>query len=131
MYSAKTNGIKVSAVPVYIDEQSVPAKNFFVWAYQIVIENQTDRIVQLVSRYWNITDAMGTVQEVRGPGVVGEQPVIRPNQHYEYTSGTQLKTSSGIMTGKYYMQFVDSGEEFEVDIPAFSLDTPYNDIVIN
>ena len=94
MYSKKTNDIKVTATPIYIDEQSSPQNSQYVWAYHIVIENLGTEIVQLISRYWRITDALGNVQEVRGPGVVGEQPVIRPGDFYEYTSGTNLKRTS-------------------------------------
>lgn len=130
MYTKKTDNIKVTATPVYIDEQSSPSNNQYVWAYHIVIENQGQEIIQLISRYWKITDALGNIQEVRGPGVVGEQPVIRPGDFYEYTSGTNLKTESGIMEGKYQMQYLN-GDSFEVDIPAFSLDTPYSNIIIH
>lgn len=130
MYSKTTQDIKVTATPVYIDEQSSPPNNLYVWAYHIVIENIGTEIVQLISRYWRITDALGNIQEVRGPGVVGEQPLIRPGDFYEYTSGASLKTESGIMAGMYQMQRLD-GSSFEVEIPAFSLDTPYSNIAVH
>lgn len=130
MYSKKTHDIRVTATPVYIEEQSSIAQNQFVWAYHIIIENQGNEIVQLISRYWKITDMLGNIQEVRGPGVVGEQPVIRPGEFYEYTSGTNLRTESGIMEGKYQMQYL-SGDSFEIDIPAFSLDTPFSSAVVH
>lgn len=96
------------------------------WAYQVKIENLGQSTVQLRNRYWHITDAGGRVQEVRGAGVVGEQPVLRPGEKFEYTSGTPLPTPSGIMTGTYQMES-DSGERFDVRVPAFSLDSPYTD----
>src|SRR3954465_4976095 len=99
MYSAVTRNIKVTVKPIYLDEQSSPSDNHFVWAYQVRIENQGERVVQLRSRYWRITDSMGRVQEVRGAGVVGEQPVLKPGDAFEYTSGTPLPTPSGIMSG--------------------------------
>jgi ApaG protein len=123
MYSATTNAITVTVNPVYLDDQSDPDEGHFVWAYQVRIENNGPTTIQLRSRYWNITDANGLVQEVRGDGVVGEQPVLAPGESFEYTSGTPLTTSSGIMAGRYYMETVD-GRGLEVDIPAFSLDSP-------
>ncbi len=130
MYSKITHDIKITATPIYIDEQSSVAQNQYVWAYHIVIENQGTEIVQLISRYWRITDNLGNIQEVRGPGVIGEQPVIRPGEFYEYTSGTNLRTESGIMEGKYQMQFLN-GDSFEAGIPAFSLDSPYSNVVVH
>ncbi len=130
MYSKETNNIKITATPIYIEEQSAPHSQQYVWAYHIVIENMGTEIIQLISRYWKITDANGNVQEVRGPGVVGEQPVIRPGEFYEYTSGTHLKTDSGIMEGKYYMQYLN-GQPVEVDIPAFSLDMPSSNVILH
>lgn len=126
MYTATTNHIKVSVKPVYLEGQSTPDEYHFVWAYQVKIENQSEATVQLINRYWKITDAFGRVQEVRGEGVVGEQPVLKPGQSFEYTSGTPLPTSSGIMLGRYEMQN-ETGERFEIDVPAFSLDIPSNE----
>ena len=123
MYTAVTKDIKVSVNPVYLEGQSTPEERHFVWAYQVKIENQSDVTVQLLNRYWKITDALGRVQEVRGEGVVGEQPVLKPGQTFEYTSGTPLPTSSGIMLGRYEMQG-ETGERFEIEVPAFSLDMP-------
>ena len=99
-------------------------------AYFVRIDNGSPRTVQLRSRYWHITDARGRVQEVRGPGVVGEQPVMRPGESYEYNSGTPLATPSGIMRGSYRMEAAD-GETFDVRIPAFSLDSPHQPIRLN
>jgi ApaG protein len=124
MYSKTTQAIEVSVKPIYLDEQSAPDEGRFVWAYQVRIENKGDKRVQLLNRYWRITDALGRIHEVRGAGVVGEQPVLLPGEAFEYTSGTPLPTSSGFMVGTYEM-VSDSGDRFEVDIPAFSLDCPH------
>ena len=125
MYKETTRSIQVTVVPLYLDDQSEPDAGRFVWAYQVCIENTGAETVQLVDRYWNITDANGKVLEVRGAGVVGEQPVLRPSESFEYTSGTPLATPSGIMVGSYRMQTTD-GEWFDVAIPAFSLDSPHD-----
>jgi ApaG protein len=124
MYQKTTRSIEVTVIPLYLDDQSDPAENRYVWAYQVSLENKGHETVQLLTRYWNITDANGKVLEVRGDGVVGEQPVLRPNDIFEYTSGTPLSTPSGIMVGSYQMKTSD-GESFDVAIPAFSLDSPY------
>ncbi|MEQ9639340.1 MAG: Co2+/Mg2+ efflux protein ApaG [Alphaproteobacteria bacterium] len=123
MYAKTTRAIRVQVEPSYLDEQSDPDENYFVWAYHVRIENQGGETVQLLNRYWHITDGRGQVQEVRGPGVVGKQPVLQPGEHFEYTSGSPLNTPSGIMVGTYEMEG-PGGERFEVDIPAFSLDIP-------
>jgi ApaG protein len=123
MYTAITRDIKVSVKPVYLEGQSTPDERHFVWAYQVKIENQGEATVQLLNRYWRITDAYGRVQEVRGEGVVGEQPVLKPGQSFEYTSGTPLPTPSGIMLGSYEM-VGEGGEHFDIEVPAFSLDMP-------
>jgi len=123
MYEKTTRSIRVCVQPFYLEEQSSPENNHWVFAYQVRIENQGSETVQLRNRYWHITDAMGRGQEVRGAGVVGEQPVLSPGESYEYTSGTPLSTPSGIMVGSYEM-VTDSGESFDVVIPAFSLDCP-------
>ena len=123
MYRAETRQIRVSVMPVYIDERSAPAENRYFWAYQVTIENNGGNTVQLLSRYWHIVDANGAVEEVRGPGVVGEQPVLGPGDSYEYTSGCPLTTPSGFMSGTYTMTD-ELGERFDVAIPAFALDLP-------
>ena len=123
-YRAVTRAIEVSVRPIYLDGQSTPEDNHYVWAYQVRIENVGVETVQLVNRYWRITDAFGRVHEVRGPGVVGEQPVLGPGEMFEYTSGTPLTTPSGFMVGHYEM-VTEDGQTFEVDIPAFSLDDPH------
>ena len=124
MYSAITREIRVQVEPIYLDDQSEPDAAQYVWAYHVQIENEGSETVQLLTRYWHITDGMGRVQEVRGAGVVGEQPVLEPGETFEYTSGTPLNAPSGIMVGSYEMQ-TDDGDMIEVDIPAFSLDSPH------
>ncbi|WP_295808657.1 Co2+/Mg2+ efflux protein ApaG [uncultured Nitratireductor sp.] len=123
MYRAVTQSIEVSAEPSYLSAQSDPESGHFVWAYRITITNHSPLTVQLVARYWHITDETGRVQEVRGEGVVGEQPVLEPGDSYTYTSGCPLSAPSGIMVGRYTMRG-PRGAFFDVDIPAFSLDLP-------
>ena len=124
-YAETTDAITVTVEPIYLEEQSEPDENHFVWAYHVRIENHGQKTVQLLTRHWRITDSMGKVHEVRGDGVVGEQPVLAPGGAFEYTSGTPLSTPSGIMDGSYQME-TDSGERFDVKIPAFSLDCPHH-----
>lgn len=123
MYTATTHNVKVTVNPTYLAEHSDPDGRHYVWAYTIQIENLGSETVQLINRYWKITDGMGGVQEVRGPGVVGEHPVLEPGESYQYTSGAALSTPSGIMAGNYEMR-TDAGDVFLIDIPAFSLDSP-------
>jgi ApaG protein len=130
MYRAVTHDIAVSVEPVYLDGQSEPDAGRFVWAYHIVIENSSNRTVQLQSRYWRIVDQNGRIEEVRGPGVVGEQPILNPGDSYSYSSGCPLTTPSGTMVGRYQMRD-ENGRDFEIDIPAFSLDVPGEKRVLN
>ena len=123
-YQETTRSIKVSVVPTYLEDQSSPDDNHYVWAYQVRIENLGKETVQLRSRYWQVTDAIGRVQEVQGPGVVGEQPILKPGDSFEYQSGTPLVTPSGIMVGRYKMETAE-GERFDIAVPAFSLDSPH------
>ena len=123
-YERETRSIRVAVAPAYLDDQSDPEDRRFVWSYTVTIENLGPEPVQLISRYWNITDAAGRVQEVRGPGVVGAQPVIAPGEKFQYTSGCPLPTASGLMMGRYQMKAA-SGEAFEAEIPAFLLESPY------
>src|SRR6516162_5151387 len=113
MYSETTRSIKVTVKPVFLEDQSSPSDNHYVWMYQVRIENTGGETVQLRRRHWRITDGMGRIQEVRGPGVVGEQPVLAPGEAFEYKSGTPLATPSGIMVGTYEME-TRGGEVFEV-----------------
>ena len=124
IYEQTTEAISVSVEPVYLDDHSAPDENHYVWAYHVRIENRGRSTVQLLTRHWKITDSMGQIQEVRGDGVVGEQPVLDPGEVFEYTSGTPLATPSGIMAGSYHM-LADGGRRFNVEIPPFSLDSPY------
>ncbi len=124
MYRATTLDVSVSVEPHFLDERSSPEEGRYFWAYTVQIENIGDRTVQLRSRYWRITDGKGHVEEVRGAGVVGEEPVLKPGQSYTYTSGCPLSTPSGIMVGWYQMEG-DDGALFNVAIPAFSLDSPH------
>ncbi|MGH7076548.1 MAG: Co2+/Mg2+ efflux protein ApaG [Acetobacteraceae bacterium] len=126
-YSKTTRGIRVIVRPFYLEDQSEPETNHFVWAYRVKIENRGDVAVQLLRRTWRITDAHGRVQHVHGAGVVGEQPMLEPGEAFEYTSGTPLETPTGFMTGAYHMMITASGEPFDVAIPTFSLDSPHQD----
>jgi ApaG protein len=130
MYSAKTRGIEVKVTPQFLPERSAPKQGAYFWAYTIEISNHTTDTVQLKTRHWRITDANGRVQEVRGPGVVGEEPVLGPGQSFQYTSGVPLPTPSGFMVGSYSMTN-SGGDSFDVDIPAFSLDASGNGRVLN
>ncbi len=127
MYSETTHSIRVTVKPIYLEDQSVPSDDHYVWAYQVEIENLGPTTVQLLNRHWRITDSHGRMQEVRGPGVVGEQPTLQPGESFEYTSGTPLSTPSGIMVGTYEMR-EETGELFQVAVPAFSLDSPYQPV---
>jgi len=123
MYTATTRAIRVTVRPQYLPDQSDPMKSQYVWAYQVRIENTSDTTVQLRSRHWKITDGLGRRQEVKGPGVVGKTPRLKPGEVFEYTSGTPLSTPSGFMGGTYQM-VSESGENFDIEIPTFSLDMP-------
>jgi ApaG protein len=130
MYSHTSQDIRITVEPYYLDDQSSPSDDHYVWAYHVKIENVGEATVQLINRYWRITDANGQIQEVRGSGVVGEQPVLDPGESFEYTSGTPLGTPSGIMVGTYEME-TRNGERFDVEIPAFSLDSPHQPVQLN
>ncbi len=123
MYKAVTRGIEVTVEPFYLEDQSDPEERRYVWGYRVTIVNNSAQTVQLRSRYWRITDGDGRSEEVRGPGVVGEQPILSPGDSFQYSSGCPLSTPSGVMVGRYMMQDSDGGA-FEADIPAFSLDLP-------
>ncbi|MGV9005797.1 MAG: Co2+/Mg2+ efflux protein ApaG [Brevundimonas sp.] len=129
-YEAETDGIVVRVRPSYLAGQSDPESGRWVWAYQVEIENRGAAAVRLVARHWIITDARGQIEDVRGPGVVGEQPTIPPGDSYSYTSGCPLGTASGSMVGSYSMTDAE-GRMFEAVIPAFSLDVPGERRVLN
>lgn len=130
MYRALTHEIEVQVEPFFLPEHSDPEEGRYVWAYQVTIANFSQETVKLMSRHWHITDGLGRVQEVSGEGVVGEQPKLEPGDSFQYTSGCPLTTTSGIMVGRYTMRTV-GGKTFEVDIPAFSLDLPGEQVSLN
>ncbi len=130
MYSATTRAIEVIATPEYAPERSEPARGVFCWSYTIDIVNHSELRVQLLSRHWRIADANGRVEIVEGAGVVGERPILNPDGAYRYTSFCPLPTPSGIMSGHYRM-IDETGATFDVEIPAFSLDSPLEKRVLN
>jgi ApaG protein len=130
MYSRVTKDIQITVMPEFVPERSDTDEATFFWAYTVEIANCGAHTVQLTARHWKITDANGRLEEVRGPGVVGEQPVLKPGERFRYTSGCPLATPSGIMTGTYRM-VSDAGDSFDAEIPAFSLDSPYVARVLN
>ena len=123
--TATTEGIKITVSTQYVPAQSVPQAKRYVFAYTIRIDNEGDLTAQLKSRHWVITDGNGKVEEVRGPGVVGQQPVLRPGEHFEYTSGCVLETPRGSMRGTYQMRCPD-GRAFDATIAPFDLLLPYS-----
>jgi ApaG protein len=129
-YVATTREIAVNVEPAYLETRSSPHSSQYLWAYRVIIENQGRETVQLLTRHWMITNALGELTEVKGPGVVGEQPVLKPGESFEYTSGVPLNTPSGMMGGAYQME-TESGERFDIEIPTFSLDRPNQRVLIN
>ena len=129
-FEAVTNGIRVAVQSYFLDDQSEPMDNQYVWAYRIKIINESEKSVQLLTRQWTIINGEGLTKEVKGEGVIGEQPIILPGQHYVYTSGTPLATATGFMRGQYEMQDED-GDHFFIEIPNFSLDSPYYALNVN
>lgn len=125
MYEQETAGVLVRVEPQYLPDESEPDEGRFVWAYTIEIENRGREAVQLISRFWRITDENGLTQEVHGAGVVGQQPVIPPGECFRYTSAAPLAAPSGMMMGAYSMLRVDGGEEFDIAVPTFLLDCPF------
>jgi ApaG protein len=130
-FTAVTRGLRVTVRAFYLADQSDPEEGRHVWAYRVGIANEGRETVQLLKRSWAITDGMGRTQHVHGDGVVGEQPVLEPGEVFEYTSGTPLATSSGFMRGQYHMVVTDTGERFDAEIPAFSLDSPHGQVTLN
>ena len=129
-YVAITRGIAVSVEPVYLEERSSPGSSQYFWAYRVTIENRGQETVQLLNRHWMITNARGEFTEVKGAGVVGEQPVLKPGESHVYSSGAPLDTPSGMMGGSYEMES-ESGERFHIEIPTFSLDSPGASLRVN
>jgi ApaG protein len=130
MYKTTTRAIQVSVEPTFVEAESSPGDSRYFWAYTIEITNTGDEIVRLRSRHWRITDGNGRIEEVRGAGVVGKQPLLKPGETFSYTSGCPLTTPSGIMVGTYQMQN-EEGELFSIAIPPFSLDLPDERRVVN
>jgi ApaG protein len=129
IYHARTKDIVIKVRPEFLDGQSDASENSYVWAYHIRIENAGDMMVQLLVRHWRITDAYGHERRVDDDGVVGLQPLIAPGEFFEYNSGVNLKTPSGFMRGYYEFEDED-GNEFNAEIPAFSLDSHYQSVVL-
>ena len=129
-YTEVTKNIRVSVKTNFLSDQSDIENGLWVWSYQILIENNGNDRVQLIDRYWKITDATGIIKEVKGSGVIGEQPTIKPGEFFEYTSGTPLNKSSGFMSGNYRM-INENNESFFIDVPVFSLDIPSVKKILN
>jgi len=130
MFEQRTKDVIVRVEPDYLEDQSSPDESRFIWAYTVEIENQGETELRVVDRFWQIADSRGQVQEVRGRGVVGEQPVVGPGETFRYTSGAPLSAPSGMMLGNYGMQ-TPEGDRFTVDIPPFLLDSPYDPGVLH
>ena len=125
MYKKTTYGVTVTVHPYFLEDQSSPQESHYVWAYQVNIQNSSMNTIKLNHRSWLIIDANGKIINVQGEGVVGEFPILHPGECFEYTSGTPLKTTNGIMQG-FYIMSQENGEQLKIDIPTFSLDSPYN-----
>jgi len=130
LYCQTTRSIKIEVEPLYLADQSEPDQGYYVWAYTVMIYNESREAIQLRTRHWQISDSHGQVHEVKGTGVVGEQPVILPGEVYEYTSGTPLASPSGIMVGTYKME-TRGGASFDVAVPPFPLDCPHADRMVH
>lgn len=130
MYVALTEHVRITVKPEFLESQTRPDEGKYVWAYTITVENTGPETITLLTRHWIITDAHGRRQDVRGDGVVGEQPTLAPGQSFQYTSGCPLTTPSGMMVGSYGM-ITSTGRPFDVAIPAFSLDSPHDNHSIN
>jgi len=129
-YTKVTKDMRVSVKTEFLSDQSDTENKLWVWSYHILIENNGKNIVQLVDRYWKITDETGHIKEVNGSGVIGRQPSIKPGESFEYSSGTPLKKPSGFMFGNYRM-INEKNESFLIDVPIFSLDIPSIKKILN
>ncbi len=125
MTTAITNGVKVTVLTEYQPDYSHPFQQHYVFTYRVIIENNSSHTVQLLRRFWVIYDSNGTVREVEGEGVIGQQPVLEPGEIHEYVSGCNLKTSIGKMYGHYTMERILDGKHFKVQIPEFVMMAPY------
>ncbi len=123
MTDVLTHGVRVRARAQFVEERSAPDRGFYFFAYRIVIANEGEQTVKLISRHWVITDGNGETEEVRGPGVIGEQPVLAPGEHHAYTSACPLPTPVGTMHGSFQM-VTDSGEAFDAQVGPFRLALP-------
>lgn len=130
LFEQRTHDVVVRVEPEYLADQSSPSDSRFIWAYTVEIDNQSSEDLQVTGRFWQIADSRGQVQEVRGSGVVGEKPVVKAGETFRYTSGAPLTAPSGMMRGTYRVKAPD-GESFDVDIPAFVLDSPHEGLRIN
>ena len=124
MYERRTRDVVVRVEPDFLDDQSNPSDDRFIWAYHVEIENQGGEDFQVMERFWTIADSRGQVQEVRGSGVVGEKPVVKAGETFRYTSGAPLSAPAGMMLGSYRVE-TPGGESFDIDIPPFTLDSPH------
>ena len=130
MYSCVTRDIEITVLPEFLPERSDATEGHYFWAYTVEIANQGATSIQVTDRHWMITDARGRLEEVRGPGIVGEQPTLKPGETFRYTSGCPLTTPSGFMVGSYRV-VIEGGETFEAAIPMFSLDSPFTKRILN
>ena len=130
MFEQRTKDVIVRVEPEFLAEQSSPSDSRFIWAYTVEIDNQGAKDLTVTDRFWQIADSRGQVQEVRGKGVVGGKPVVKPGEVFRYTSGAPLTAPSGMMRGSYTVEETD-GESYDVDIPAFVLDSPHEGLVFN
>lgn len=131
LFEQRTKNVIVRVEPEFLAEQSSPSDSRFIWAYTVEIDNQGEEDLTVTERFWQIADSRGQVQEVRGKGVVGEEPVVKPGEVFRYTSGAPLTAPSGMMRGTYTVQESGSGESYDVDIPAFVLDSPHEGLILN
>jgi ApaG protein len=130
MSDLHASSVQIIAEPIFLESESEPHSDQFVWSYQITIKNQGDQTIKLLRRHWKITDSKGLTQEIEGKGVVGVEPFLRPGESFSYTSGAVLSSPSGIMRGDYEMEN-PAGRKFKVSIPAFSLDSPHETVLLN
>ena len=130
VYQQTTESVEVTVEPIFLEDHSRPLDNHYIWLYQVTIRNKGAESCTLRARHWTTIDANGKVQEIKGAGVVGEEPLLNPGDVFEYSSGTPLSAPSGIMRGTYEMER-PSGERFLVEIPAFSLDSPHDSAALN
>lgn len=133
-YEAETEKFLVQVQNFFLARESDPEQGQFFWAYRIQITNKSEETAQLLYRHWMITDGMGRKEDVKGAGVIGEQPVFPPDESFTYTSGCPLKTPTGFMKGTYEMKWLSgthAGKMFKIDVPAFSLDSPDANLALN